>query len=157
MRVQLYLAGLTLVLFYAMWKGGGPERAVGWILIAMGGTTTLARLVFPPTFVHLDEVVLGSDFAALVALLLVALRASRFWPLCVCSLQIVSLVAHLARALDYSIHPKVYWLMAIGPSYPIIALLALGTWRHQRRLRLSGRDPSWRNLSEPSPPLMPRT
>jgi len=157
MRVHLYLAGLTLVLIYAMWKGGGPERAVGWILIAMGVSTTLARLIFPPSFMHLDEVVLSSDFAALVALLLVALRSSRFWPLCVCSLQIVSIVAHLARALDYSIHPKVYWLMAIGPSYPIIILLAVGTWRHQRRLHLLGNDPSWRSWSAPSPRPMPRT
>lgn len=156
MRVQLYLAGLCLVLFYAMWKGGGPERAVGWILIFMGASTSLARLVFPPTFVSLDEVVLGSDLAALMALLLVALRSSRFWPLCVCSLQTVSLVAHLARALDYSILPKVYWLMAIGPSYPIIVLLALGTWRHQYRLRRYGKDPSWRNSSAPSLPPMPR-
>jgi hypothetical protein len=32
-------------------------------------------------------------------------------------------------------------------SYPILAIMVLGTWRHQQRVARSGDDPSWSGLA----------
>jgi len=130
---------------YALYRGGGAERWVACIVVGMVVLDPAVHIFTPLEYATLDPGHLVIDVAGWVGLLAIALRANRFWPLWVVSLQTIALVAHAARLLDVTIHPKAYMIMQIASSYPLLVLLMIGTYYHQRRLTAIGTDRSWRN------------
>ena len=75
------------------------------------------------------------DVVTLAAFTALALRSSRFWPMWIAGLQLTTDIAHLMKAVDPTLFPQVYAAAAQIWSYPILLILAVGTWRsHQRRL-----------------------
>jgi hypothetical protein len=145
MRVAFYLSLLFVVLVYAFVRGGGPERSVAAVLTTTLVINLLALSITPPTLSSIDYVPFFLDSASLVVFIAIALAARRFWPLCVASLQCLALMAHFTRMMDVDIHPVAYGTMQVASSYPLLLVLALGTFLHQRRLRSNGSDPSWRS------------
>jgi hypothetical protein len=75
------------------------------------------------------------DLAVLATFVFVALRSSSFWPLWVAGLQLTSSMAHLMKAVDFQLLPEAYGAAAALWSYPILIILAVGTWRHHRRMQ----------------------
>lgn len=144
MRIIFALSLFIVCVIYALWKGGAPERAVAVIFIVMAGMDPFVHALTPVTYAKLDPGHFIIDLLGWAALLFIALRASRFWPLWVNSLQTISLIAHVAKFLDYSIHPFVYALMQVSSSYLLLITLTIGTYNHQARLRRIGSDPPWR-------------
>jgi hypothetical protein len=72
-------------------------------------------------------------FAVFVA---IALQSSRFWPLWVAGLQLTTILGHILKAVQLSLLPIAYAGALRFWSYPILLILAIGTWRtHQRSLR----------------------
>ncbi|MGR4892724.1 hypothetical protein ACIPPQ_16960 [Sphingopyxis sp. LARHCG72] len=156
LRIACFLTLLFLATVYALRKGGGPERAMAFILIAMLAADQALHLVVPARFTMLDAGHLAIDLAAAAATLLLALAAHRFWPLVAAALQILPLLAHFSRAADISVHPIAYLTMQVFASWLLPPLLALGTWRHRKRLHASGSDRSWRGSWPRSNPSMPK-
>ena len=155
LRIACFLTLLFLATLYALRKGGGPERAMAVILIAMLAADQLLHLVVPVRFTALDAGHLAIDIAAAAATLVLALAAHRFWPLAAEALQMLPLLAHFSRAVDLSVHPIAYLSMQVFASWLLPPLLFLGTWRHSKRLQIYGSDPSWRGSWRPSSPSMP--
>ena len=145
MRIFVFLLLLVTSCVYALYRGGGPERWVACIIIGMGALDPLVHLVTPLEYATVDPGHLFIDLLGWLCLFAVALRANRFWPLCVVSLQTIAIVAHTARLLDVTIHPKAYMIMQIASSYPLLVVLMVGTFYHQKRLKSIGTDKSWRN------------
>tara|TARA_R110000824_G_scaffold132349_2_gene294810 strand:+ start:38 stop:478 length:441 start_codon:yes stop_codon:yes gene_type:complete len=145
MRTFAFLLLLLTSCIYALYRGGGPERWVASIIIGMGALDPLVHIVTPLEYATVDPGHLFIDLAAWLCLLAVALRANRFWPLCIVSLQTIAIAAHTARLLDVTIHPKAYMIMQIASSYPLLIVLMVGTFYHQKRLKSIGTDRSWRN------------
>lgn len=145
MRTIVFLLFLGAICIHALYRGGGPERWVAGIVIGMVVLDPAVHLFTPLEYAKLDPGHLVIDLAGWIGLFAIALRANRFWPLCVVSLQTIALVAHAARLLDVTIHPKAYMIMQIASSYPLLALLLIGTFNHQKRLKAFGTDRSWRN------------
>jgi hypothetical protein len=75
------------------------------------------------------------DAAVLAGFVAVALQSPRFWPLWVAGLQLTSSTSHLLKAVDIHLLPKAYGAAVALWSYPILVILAIGTWRGQRRMR----------------------
>jgi hypothetical protein len=92
------------------------------------------------------------DLGTLAAFLVLALRAERFWPLWISALQLLGTSGHLVKLMDPGVVPRAYAFAAIFWSYPMLLLLALGTYRHQRRLKRFGTDRSWARSSMASGP-----
>lgn len=155
LRIACFLTLLLAAILYAMRKGGGPERAMAIILIAMLAADRLLHLILPPRFQALDPGHLAIDIAAAAATLALALAAHRFWPLIAAAIQILPLLAHVSRAVDVSVHPIAYLSMQVAASWLLPPLLVLGTWRHRKRLRSCGSDRSWRDLWRRSNPSIP--
>tara|TARA_R110000787_G_scaffold98664_4_gene202775 strand:+ start:3973 stop:4311 length:339 start_codon:yes stop_codon:yes gene_type:complete len=105
----------------------------------------VVHIVTPLEYAKLDPGHLVIDLAAWIGFLAIALRANRFWPLCVVSLQTIALVAHVTRMLDVTIQPKAYMIMQIASSYPLLVALMIGTFYHRKRLTAIGTDISWRS------------
>ena len=145
MRIFVFLLLLLTSCIYALYRGGGPERAVAGIIIGMGALDPLVHIITPLEYATVDPGHLFIDLAGWLCFFVVSLRANRFWPLCIVSLQTIAIVAHAARLLDVTIHPKAYMIMQIASSYPLLIVLMVGTYCHRKRLKSIGIDRSWRN------------
>jgi hypothetical protein len=132
-----YTVLLILCWAYAMLKGGPPER-LGATILALGSFLTVAAM--PSWALHVGPVEIGVlivDMACLAAFAVLALRADRFWPIWVSALVGVGALGHLARWFDGTeISTRVYAMSLAIWSYPMLALIAIGTFNHQRRSAL---------------------
>jgi hypothetical protein len=142
-RIAVFVTILLATLLYALKKGGGPERAMALILIAMLLADQFLHLFIPPRFNGVDMGHLLIDLLAAAATFGLAMTAHRFWPMPAAVLQILPLMAHMGKAIDLSVHPVAYLTMQVAAAWVLPPLLALATWRHQMRLRTSGTDRSW--------------
>jgi hypothetical protein len=139
----LFLAFLLVASAYALWRGGGPERTMAGIAWTMVAADQLLHAYVPPEFAALDTGHLAIDLCGAAATTLLALCAHRFWPMVVAVLHMLPLLAHTTRILDVTMQPTVYLTMQVATSWPVPLILALATWRHQRRLRRGENEPSW--------------
>jgi hypothetical protein len=136
--------------FYAWLRGGGPEKAAATIILVGSLATPLLTPGLAVRFSSVETGILLVDIVALLALLLVALFAERYWPLWVVALHIVGMAAHGVRMVDPTIMRWAYGFAIAFWSYPMLLLIIVGTWRHQQRLARSGADKSWSSFSGPS-------
>jgi hypothetical protein len=130
-----FRALLILSCGYALWRGRSDERIVALVCL---GATLASRLAFSPISVRYNSVETGLliiDMAVLTSFIYVALRSQRFWPLWIAGLQLTSSMAHLMKAIDENLLPLAYGAAIALWSYPILIILAIGTWRGQRRDR----------------------
>lgn len=142
-RIAIFHLLLLTALVYALRKGGGPERAMALIIIAMSASDLLLHQVVPPRFTSLDAGHLAIDLFAAAATMVLALTAHRFWPMAAAVLQLLPLLAHFSKAVSVSVHPVAYLTMQVGASWLLPPLLVLATWRHRGRIRTTGSDRSW--------------
>lgn len=132
---------------YAYWRGGSPERIVASIFILGVLFTRVARSNAAISFTSVEAGILLVDLSALAALLVVALRAERFWPLWVTALHAIGTAGHAVKWADPEVSRWGYAFALAFWSYPMLALLAIGTFCHRRRLARHGVDRSWSSSS----------
>lgn len=132
MHIIFYFILLVLVSGYALARGGREERFVA----AVGVVASLASLaVFLPADVNYRDLqprVALIDLAVLAAFVAISLRTSRFWPLWVAGLQLTTATGHMLKLIDPSLVPIAYGASLASWSYPILLILAVGTWRGSR-------------------------
>lgn len=155
LSLPLYYALLLSCWTYALLKGGAPER-IGTTLVLVGSLLTLAAISSQAgSYSSVETGVFIVDLATLLAFLALAIRAQRFWPLWIAALQLIGTLGHIVKLVDPHLIPKAYAFAAIVWSYPMLLILALGTFNHQRRLKRNGSDPSWSSSFGRSPPTPP--
>jgi hypothetical protein len=145
--VHAFYGILGLCCFYAWWRGGGPEQAGAAIFLVSAVLTTLLLSTGRSRYASVETAVLFVDLAMLAALVVLALRADRFWPLWVAALQAIGTAGHAAKMVDPLVIRSGYALILALWSYPMLLLLVLGAWRHRRRLGRFGVDRSWSTSS----------
>jgi hypothetical protein len=74
------------------------------------------------------------DLGVLAGFVTVALTSQRFWPLWVAGFQLTTAFGHGLKAIDANLLPQAYGAALQFWAYPILIILAVGTWRRQRRL-----------------------
>lgn len=134
---------LILVCIYAARKGGGPERTVAAMLMAAAVATVAVRSDFAVRYHSISGAVLVIDIILFGGLTIVATKANRQWPIILASLHGVTLLGHLGKALNPELWRLGYAVMISAPALPGLVVLALGTWRHRRRIAKNGADASW--------------
>jgi hypothetical protein len=154
LMIYLFVSIQVATSAYALWRGGAPERIVGALMpIAFIGTVAF-QSQFPVRFHGVELGIFIVDCALLIALLAVALRAERYWPIWMTGLQAVAVAAHLATMVS-PVMPIAYALMLSFWTFPMMAILVAGTWRHRRRMAVRGADRSWSSFSPPSQAAAP--
>ena len=127
---------LAIVAAYALLRGSRDERIVGFICVA---GTFLTQIVLSPLtqrFTGMETHAFLVDVVVFAGFLWVTLRSERFWPLWVTGLQLTTIMGHVLKGVDSSLLPRAYGAAMTFWSYPIILILAIGTWRtHRRRSR----------------------
>jgi len=142
MSPSLYIALLALSCGYAFIRGGRYERLVGIICLLGTLATVAVNSPLNRMYVHVEGGALAVDLAVLIAFVVVALQSDRFWPLWVAGLQLTTSVAHFLKALDPHLIPQAYGLAVRFWSYPILIILAVGSWRAHRRMLADRRRPA---------------
>lgn len=126
---------LLLTCGYALWRGRSDERIAAIVCLAASIATRFAISPLSVRYTNLEIGLLAIDGAVLAAFLAIALQSQRFWPLWVAGLQLTSSMAHLMKVVEVDLLPKAYGAAAVFWSYPILLIIAIGTWRsHQRSL-----------------------
>jgi hypothetical protein len=124
---------LALVALYAFLVGRRDERHVGMILVVGVIATHLAWSPVSHRFAGLETGVMAVDTVVFVGFLWVALRSERFWPLWIAGLQLTTILGHLMKAADAGLFSRAYGAALMFWGYPIVIILAVGTWRQHRR------------------------
>lgn len=131
--VILSAAGLP----YALVKGGPTERKVAsvWLL---GVVISQVASQFGYRWTQLEVPVFIVDVLLFAALLSIAHRSERFWPLWTASLQLAGVLTHLAFVLQPSISREAYAGLQGFWGIPILCTIIVGTARHQMATAQSG-------------------
>ena len=144
-EVLLALALYFAAAFIAMYRGGAPERIAGAIIVCWIVSDVTYHLLFGPSgFDVVDPVHLVLDGGELVAIMWLALRANRMWPLWAAAAQLICVSGHLAAYVDVAGMRRAYWAMTQLPAYVQLLALVLGAMAHTRRLERIGPYRSWR-------------
>lgn len=135
---------LAVTCGYALWRGRSHERIAATVCLLASVAT---RFVIPPVaqrYTGIETGLLMIDAVVLAVFIAIALRSERFWPLWVAGLQLTMSLSHLMKAVDVSLLPRAYAAAAVFWSYPILFILAMGTWRGQRRAQRQQQPPPQR-------------
>jgi len=153
-----FVSLLALTTLYALWAGGGPERAGAAVYALSVAATHLILATQSVRWMSIEAGVFTVDVVTFLAFIPIALRANRFWPLWVTAFLGLGVLGHLARLVGPDTFWWAYAVVLTIWSYPILALIALGTFLHRRRLIRYGADSSWMTSSGRSgraPPASP--
>lgn len=131
-----------------MYKGGAPERVVSVIMLTATFATAALGMVPGVNFAKLELAIFVIDVVTLVALAGVALTAARLWPLLIAALQLVAIACHIAALLQVASLPWVYAFLLSVWAYPMLLILAIGTWFHSSRVGSTGKEQHWSSFNE---------
>lgn len=124
---------LALVALYVFFRGRRDERTVGTILVVGVVATTLALSPLSQRFAEIETPVMAVDLAVFAGFLWVALRSDRFWPMWIAGLQLTTLLGHVLKLVDTGLFSRAYGAALMFWGYPIVLILAIGTWRSHHR------------------------
>lgn len=133
MAPNLFRILLALVTLYALLRGKRDERHVGLIMIVGLIATELALPPIRERFEGVETKLMLVDVAVFMGFLWVALRSERFWPLWIAGLQLTAILGHILKAVDIHLFARAYAASLVFWAYPMLLILAVGTWRSQQR------------------------
>jgi len=140
---------LGLLIIWAIWRGAAPERAIAIVFGGILGLDRTYHAILATGWVW-EGVDLGHmliDTFGLLALTAVALLANRVYPICLASIQLFTLIAHVARSLMPDVELGAYGVLIVAPSYLLIVVFAVGLVLHRRRVLTYGPYRSWQTFS----------
>lgn len=140
--LRLIIAAIVVFVFR---KGGEPEKLVAIVLVTTTGLDLANHAMFgDPVFFAVNPGHIVIDTWAMIALLWIALRANRGWPLWVSAAQIIVVLGHVSKIIDLSLVRYGYFAMIQMPMNIQVCALLLGTLAHVRREEQIGRYHAWR-------------
>lgn len=143
--VPFFVIFIVLVVGFGLARGGGPERAIAMAyIIASAGSLSLGFLHMPGGFESVPIRLFAVDTLLLFGLTIIAIRANRWWPIPAAGCQLVAVLVHASKELHPAMVPTGYALLTTIWSWPMVALLALGTWAHRQRLARGIIVPDWK-------------
>ncbi|HVU31629.1 MAG TPA: hypothetical protein VHE36_14635 [Sphingomicrobium sp.] len=135
-RVIIYRALMFGVCGYALFRGKTDARIVALVFLVGDFATLALRSPLAGSYSSVETGILIVDVLAFLAFTYAALISDRFWPLWVSGFQLTTSFGHVLKAADTQLMPLAYAAALRFWAYPILIILAVGTWRsHRRTLR----------------------
>jgi len=130
MRMIAFALLLVACTIYALARGGRPER-LGALTMFVGCVLTLAvNSPLSERYASVEMAILVIDAAMLAIFAAIALTSDRYWPLWVTALQLLVVLAHIAKLADPEMLRNGYGFVMAVWSYPQLLAIALGTRAH---------------------------
>lgn len=149
MSIQVVLIVSIVVIASAISyrRGGPPERLAAMLIAGWVLADALYHLLFGPSgFDRVDPWHVVLDGAMLAAIVWLALRANRVWPLFAAAAQLMCFSSHIAVMITPEGARRAYWAMSQLPQYIQLTALLAGAAAHARRERIIGPYRSWRTI-----------
>jgi hypothetical protein len=131
-RLIIYRALMYGVCGYALVRGKTEARIVALVFLVADLATLALR---SSSYSTVETSVFAIDVLAFFAFTYAAVISDRFWPLWVSGLQLTSSMGHIFKAIDVHLLPLAYAAALRFWAWPILIILAIGTWRSRRRER----------------------
>jgi len=150
--VNYYFVGLlALCTVYAFAAGGAPEKTGVGIYAFSVVVTHVLLITHVAHWRGIEFGVFIVDLVTFALFCLLAMRANRFWPIWVSALLGLGVLGHLARWAGPDVFWYAYAIVLTIWSYPILAIMALGTFNHGRRMARFETDIPWSNAAHSDP------
>lgn len=133
MAPTLFRILLVLVALYALVRGKRDERHISIILVVGVIASNLAVSPVNERFADVEMGLMLVDLLVFAGFVSVALRSDRFWPLWIAGLQLTTMLGHLLKLFDTDLFSRAYGAALVFWAYPMLLILAAGTWRNHRR------------------------
>ena len=146
-RIDFFFSLLAVVCIYAAVRGGQPERRAVTIFIAGIALSMIAASLSDNRYTRIEVGIFVADLLILYAFVMLALSAERYWTLWICAMQVIQVLSHIPKMIIPELLPQAYYIIIAFWVYPMLLVLAIGTYRHQQRFRRSGVDKSWSDFS----------
>ena len=146
MHVVIFNLALLTACGFALVRGAAPERLVALMLL-LAALAGMVSSYLRHQYTHVEVSLLVIDFALLVGLVAIALRANRFWPIWLTSLHTVAVTVHGVRAYLPELPGWTYSRAVSLIAYPMLLILLIGAQRHHVRTKVRGGEPSWSPLA----------
>jgi len=143
LRIAVFLILLLCTCGYAIWRGGAPERIAAGAMLAATIASAVFRSEVDGRFVDVEVGLFLVDALLLAVLFTIMLRADRGWPILLCALHLCTVGAHGVKLVDPEMIRVTYVIMVTAWSWPMVIALGIGTWRHRRRVLVTGYDRDW--------------
>ena len=124
-------------------------------LVALAGSASLGIMKIPGDFSVVPVQLFVVDALLLLALAILAVRANRIWLIPAAGCQLVAVLVHATRLIDLGMIPNSYAFLTTIWSWPMVLLLAYGTWQYRRRAATVSAIPDWKGSSAPRRLAMP--
>lgn len=146
--MPFFLLFFAVVVTYAIWRGGGPERvtAIAYIL-ALAGSASIGIIDMPGGFRVVPTTVFAVDILLLAAHCVIAIHANRIWVIPAAGCQLVAVLVHAAKLIQPDMIPNGYAFLVTIWSWPMVALLGAGTLAHRRKVARGIAGPDWKPSS----------
>jgi hypothetical protein len=131
-RLIIYRALMYGACGYALFRGRADSKIVAAVFL-VGDLSTLA--LRSSSYASVQTGILVVDILGFIGFTYAALISDRFWPLWVSGLQLTSSMGHLFKAIDTHLLPLAYAASLRFWAWPMLIILAVGTWRGRRRLK----------------------
>ena len=155
--VPFFLLLFAVAVSYAALRGGRPERWTAFAyLVALAGSASLGLMRIAGNFSVVPMQLFVVDALLLLALAILAIRANRIWLIPAAGCQLVAVLVHATKLIDPGMIPNGYAFLTTIWSWPMVLLLAYGTWRYRRREATGTAIPDWKASSAPRRSVMPR-
>lgn len=128
-----YIPGTLMVA--AIWGGRCERIAVGLFVLAIIGTH-VATTEFTARYSSVEQGVFYVDILLAGALIALAIKSDRFWPIWASSFHLLSVYTHLAMFLPPTIVPFPYAFLAAWWAWPTQASLVIGVLEHRQQRRI---------------------
>lgn len=130
---SFWILAISLICGGALWKGGPSEKLGAAIMYGAWLATFFARNDGDRHSLQYGAFLI--DAVMFAALVILALRSDRFWPMFAAGFELLSVVTHVTRLADAKIGPWVYFTATHLWGYLTIGALGLGTvtyWLNNR-------------------------
>jgi hypothetical protein len=127
----LFLLLMATALFLALKVGGKDERLAAAALLA---AALASPIVQSHSYAAPEMGIVLVDAILFIALLLLALRSSAFWPMWAAGFQLCALAVHFAAAKSPHMMPATYAETLALWAFPQLLALLFGTW-YEARMR----------------------
>jgi hypothetical protein len=134
-RVLIYRLLMYGICAYALLRGKTEARIVASVCLVANFATLTLRSHVVTEYSSVEAAVFVVDILCFLLFTYAALISDRFWPLWISGLQLTTSFGHVLKALDSQLVPLAYAAALRFWAYPILIILAIGTWRSQRRAR----------------------
>jgi hypothetical protein len=141
-----FAATFLACLGYVIKVGGKPERLA---MLAQFAAALLSMIAISFRSIPIRGLPTGLalvDIGLALALMVLALKANRIWPIALAGMQVATLLAHLARVLSFPLPAAGYVIFVQLWAWPMIGVTALGAYKHRRRVTRFGEERDWKPL-----------